>query len=59
MSMPTNLNSEQSRIWYGRMFLPPEDALSKLRDEIMAYGDVRKKQIDALKEADPMALVLV
>ena len=50
MSMPTNLNSEQSRIWYGRMFLPPEDALSKLHDEIMTYGDVRKKQIDALKD---------
>ena len=23
MSMPTNLNSEQSRIWYGRMFYSP------------------------------------
>ena len=31
------------------MFLP-EDALSKLHDEIMTYGDVRKKQIDALKD---------
>ena len=49
MSMPTNLNSEQSRVWYGRMFLPPEDALSKLNDEVMTYGDVRKQQIEAIK----------
>ena len=49
MSMPGNLNTKQSRVWYGRMFLPPEDALSKLHDESLTYGDIGKQQMEAIK----------
>jgi len=38
MTMPSHSESE-SRVWYGRMFLPPQDAISETHG--MTYGGIR------------------
>lgn len=43
MVMPAHTEA-QSRVWYGRMFLPPMDALSEAHG--ISFGQLRKKMIE-------------
>jgi len=43
MVMPDHTDA-QSRVWYGRMFLPPMDALSEAHG--ISFGQLRKKMIE-------------
>jgi len=49
MVMPGHARSE-SRVWYGRMFLPPSDAVSV--DHEMTYGRIRNTMITAWASED-------
>jgi len=44
MTMPDHGRSE-SRVWYGRMFLPPRDALSEAHG--ISYGSIRDRMVQA------------
>ena len=44
MTMPAGLMQNQARMWYGRMFLPPGDALSEKHG--ITYAQLRAKVIE-------------
>lgn len=49
MAMPEH-SAAQSRVWYGRMFLPPDDALSEQHG--LSFARVREVMIDAVSRGD-------
>jgi len=49
MAMPEH-SAAQSRVWYGRMFLPPDDALSEAHG--LSFARVRSVMIDAVSRGD-------
>jgi len=49
MSMPSH-EENQARLWYGRMFLPPDEALNERQGK--SFGRVREMMIDAITNSE-------